>query len=135
MNSLQLIFSPSISRNALMKRYKFKHYRSSSKVNKNTFWVKAYCINMEDPIEMKPKVLLRGHPKLSKKSMNTSLGSKLRGLCIGQVDLFYKIAKSQMGSKLHFFFQMGLTFYACTSLIIWSTTQNSPTHYFLHFLI
>ena len=58
---------------------------------------------MEDPIEMRPKGLLRGHLELSKKSKNISLGSKLEDLCIGKVDLFCKIAKSQMWPKLHFF--------------------------------
>ena len=51
---------------------------------------------------MRPKGLLRGHTKISKKSKNTSLGSNLRELGIGQVDHFCKIAKSQMCSNLHF---------------------------------
>ena len=34
-------------------------------------------MNMEDPIEMIPKGLLRGYPKISKKSKNTPLGLKL----------------------------------------------------------
>ena len=87
---------------ALTRRYEFGHYRSFWKVNKNTFWVKASYMNMEDSIDMIPKGFLRGHPKLSKKSKNTSLGSKLRELCIGQVDHFCKIAKSQMCSNLYF---------------------------------
>ena len=45
-------------------------------------------MNMEDSIGIIPKGLFIGHPKLSKKSKNTSLGSKLRELCIGQVDHF-----------------------------------------------
>ena len=90
------------SKYELTRRYEFGHYRSFWKVNKNTFWVKASYMNMEDSIEMIPKGLLRGHIKLSKKSKNTSLGSKLKELCIGQVDLFCKIAKSQMCPKLHF---------------------------------
>ena len=90
------------SKYALTRRYEFGHYRSFWKVNKNTFWVKASYMNMEDPIEMRLQVLLWGHLKISKKSKNTSLGSKLRELCIGQVDLFCKIAKSQMYSNLHF---------------------------------
>ena len=43
-----------------------------------------------------------GHLNLSKKSKNTSLGSKLKELCIGEVDLFCKMAKSQMCLKLGF---------------------------------
>ena len=57
---------------------------------------------MENPIEMKPKVLFRGHPKLYKKSNKTSLGLKLEEICIVKVDHFWKIAKSQMCSKVHF---------------------------------
>ena len=48
---------PTSSKYALIKRYEFLHYGSFWKVNKNTFWVKASCMNMEDPIEMKPKGL------------------------------------------------------------------------------
>ena len=59
-------------------------------------------MNMEDSIEMRPKGLLRGHLKLSKKSKNTSLGSKLRDLYIGKVDPLWKIAKSQICPKLQF---------------------------------
>ena len=90
------------SKYALTRRYEFWYYRSFWKVNKNTFWAKASYMNMEDSIEMKQKRLLTGHPKLSKKSNNTSVGSKLRELCIGQVDFFCKIAKSQMCSNLCF---------------------------------
>ena len=94
---------PSSSRNALIKRYEFLHYRPFLKVNKNTFWVKAsYMMNMEDPIEMIPKGLFRGHPKLSKKSRNTSLGLKLEEICLVKVDHFWKIAKSQVCPKFHF---------------------------------
>ena len=93
---------PSSSKYALIKRYEFLHYRSFWKVNKNTFWVKASYMNMEDPIEMRPKGLLRGYPNLSKKSKKTSLGLKLEEICLVKVDLFCKIAKSQMCSNLHF---------------------------------
>ena len=62
------------------------------KVNKNTFWVKASYINMEDPIEMRPKGLFRGHPKFSKTSKNTSLGLKLDEICLVKFDHFCKIA-------------------------------------------
>ena len=87
---------------ALTKRYEFWHYKSFWKVNKNTFWVKASYMNMEDSIEIRPKFLLRGHPNISKKSKNTSLGLKLEEICILKVDHFWKIAKSQMCSKMHF---------------------------------
>ena len=59
---------------------------SFSKVNKNTYWVKASYINMEDPIKMIPKGLFIVHPKISKKSKNTFLGLKLRKICIVKVD-------------------------------------------------
>ena len=90
------------SKYALTRRYEFGHYRSFWKVNKNTFFVKASYMNMEDSIEMIPKGLLIGHLDISKKSKNTSLGSKLKELCIGEVDPFCKIAKSQMCPKLQF---------------------------------
>ena len=73
------------------------------KSTKNTFWVKASYMNMEDPIEMRPKGLLRGHTKLSKKSKNTSLGLKLEEIFLVKVDPFCKISKSQICSKVHFF--------------------------------
>ena len=58
------------------------------KVNKNTLWVKASYMNMEDPIVMKPKGLFKGYPKLSKKFKNTLLGLKLREICIAKVGKF-----------------------------------------------
>ena len=88
------------SKYALTRSYEFIHYRSFWKVNKNTFFVKASYMRMEYQIEMRPKRLLIEHPNIYKKSKNTSLGSKLRELCIGQVDLFCKIAKSQLSLKL-----------------------------------
>ena len=51
-------------------------------------FVKASYMSMEYQIEMGPKGFLREHLKLSKKSKNTSKESKLRKLCIGEVDLF-----------------------------------------------
>ena len=57
---------------------------------------------MEDPIEMEPKGLFRGHPKLSKKSNNTPFGSKLEEICIVKVGHFWRIVKSQQCPKLHF---------------------------------
>ena len=74
-----------------MKRYEFRQYRSFQKVHKNTFWVKAPYMNMEDPIEMKPKRLLKGHPNISKNSNNTLLGLKMREICIAKVDQFLEM--------------------------------------------
>ena len=122
------------SKYALTKRYEFWHYRSFWKVNKNTFWVKASYMNMEDPIEMKPKGLFRGHPKLSKKSKNTLLGSKLRELCIVKVGNFWKIVKSQHWSNLHFF-QRGPCFLAWNMFLIGPTTPelfHLLFYYFYH---
>ena len=53
-------------------------------------------MNMEDPIEMKPKGLFRGHPNLSKNSKNTLIGLKLRKICIAKVDQFYENAQKSM---------------------------------------
>ena len=47
-------------------------------------------MNMEDSIEMTPKVLLIGHLYLSKKSKNTFKESKLKKLCTVEVDPFCK---------------------------------------------
>ena len=56
-----------ISKYALTKGYEFGHYRSFLKVNKNTFFAKAYNMSMEYQNAMIPKWLVRGHLKLSKK--------------------------------------------------------------------
>ena len=88
------------SKNALTRSYKFGHYRSFLKVNKNTFFAKAYNLSMEYQNEMRPKGLVRGHLKVSKKSKNTSKSSKLKKLCIVEVGHFSKIAKSQLSPKL-----------------------------------
>ena len=88
------------SRNALTRSYEFGHYRSFLKVNKNTFFSKAYNLRMEYQNAMRPKVLVRGHLKLSIKSKNTSKSSKLKKLCIAKVGHFCKIAKSQLSPKL-----------------------------------
>ena len=88
--------------NALTKSYKFGHYRSFLKVNKNTFFAKAYNLSMEYQNEMRPKGLVRGHLNISKKSKNTSKSSKLKKLCIVEVGHFYKIAKSQLSPKHQF---------------------------------
>ena len=88
------------SENALTRSYKFGHYRSFLKVNKNTFFSKAYNLSMEHRNAMIPKRLIRGHIKVSKKSKNTSKSSKLKKLCIVEVGHFCKIAKSQLSPKL-----------------------------------
>ena len=59
-------------------------------------------MRMEYKIEMRQKGLIRGHLNLSKKSKDTSKESKFRKLCIGEVDLFCKIAKSQLCLKMQF---------------------------------
>ena len=122
---------PSSSRNASIEIYKLRHYRLFQKVNKNTFWVKASYMNMEYPIEMKPKGLFIGHPKISKKSMNTLLGSELRKICIVKVGHFWKFAQSQQCPKLYFL-HMGL------SLHVWSlflTRSMNHDHSMPHSLI
>ena len=51
-------------------------------------------MNMGDSIEIRPKGLLRGHPKISKKSKGTLIGSKLKEICLVKVDLFFaKLSK------------------------------------------
>ena len=86
------------------------HFEKSTKT---PFFVKASYMNMEDSIEMGQKGLLRGHLKLSKNSKNTLIGSKLKELCIGEVDLFAKLPKVKYASNCNFC-QMGPTF--CTWL-------------------
>ena len=81
------------SRNALTRSYKFGHYRSFLKVNKNTFFAKAYNLIMEHQNEMRPKWLIIGHLKVSKKSKNISKSSKLKKLCIVEVGLFSNLPK------------------------------------------
>ena len=88
------------SKYALTRSYEFGHYRSFWKVNKNIFFVKASYMSMEYKIEMRPKGLLIGHLKISKKSKNTCKESKLKKLYIGEVDPFCKIVKSQLCPKL-----------------------------------
>ena len=90
------------SKYALTRSYEFGHYRSFWKVNKNTFFVKASYMSMEYQTEIRQKGLIRWYLKLSKKSKNTSKESKLRKLCIGEIDLFCKIVKSQLCPKLQF---------------------------------
>ena len=85
---------------SLIRSYEFGHYRSFWKVNKNTFFVKASNLSMEYQNKMRQNVLIIGHLNISKKSKNTSKESKLRKLCIVEVDLFCKIAKSQLSPKL-----------------------------------
>ena len=66
-------------------------------------------MNMVDPIEMKPKRLFIGHPKLSKKSKNTLIGLKLREICIVQVGQFFKKCMKQI-LTIHGFFPNGPIF-------------------------
>ena len=98
------------SRNALTKSYKFGHYRSFLKVNKNTFFSKAYNLSMEHQNEMLPKGLVIGHLKVSKKSKNISKSSKLKTLCIVEVGHFLTIDKSKLSPKL-LFLTKGPTFF------------------------
>ena len=88
------------SKHALTRSYKFGHYRSFLKVNKNTFFSKAYNVRMEYQNKMRLKGLIRGYLKFSRKSKNISKSSKLKKLCIVEVGLFCKIAKSQLSPKL-----------------------------------
>ena len=103
------------SSNSLTKSYKFGHYRSFLKVNKNTFLAKAYKLSMEYQHEMIPKGLVRGHRKVSKKSKNTSKSSKLKKLCIVEVGFLWKIAKSQLSPKLQILSNWPILFH-----LIWS---------------
>ena len=96
--------------NALTKNYKFGHYRSFFKVNKNTFFSIAYNLSMEHQNEMKPKGLIRGHLKVSKKFKNTSKSSKLKKLCIVEVEHFFQICQKStilktpiFDKRAHFF--------------------------------
>ena len=59
-------------------------------------------MNMEDPIEMKPKQLFIGHPKISKKSKNTLLGLKMREICIAKVDQFLEMCMKSILTKMDF---------------------------------
>ena len=109
--------------NALTKSYKFGHYRSFFKVNKNTFFAKAYNLSMEHQNEMRTKGLVGGHLKVSKKSKNTSKSSKLKKLCIVEVGHFSKIAKSELSPKLQILTK-GPTFFH----LIWSCHATHVSH-------
>ena len=113
----------SISRNTLTKSYKFGHYRSFLKINKNTFFSKAYNLRMEHKNDMIPKGLVIGHLKVSKKSKYTSKSSKLKKLYIVEFRHFSKIAKSQLSSKLQFLTK-GPTFFH----LIWSCHATHVSH-------
>ena len=73
------------------------HFEKSTKT---PFFPKASNLSMEYQNDMRPKGLIRGHLKLSKKSKGTSKSSKLKKLCIVEVGHFSKIAKSQLSPKL-----------------------------------
>ena len=87
-------------------------------------------MNMEDPIEMKPKVLFIRHPKLSKKSNNTLLGSKLREICIAKVDQFLKKCTKVNVSKLDLFELMGVGFGSQTYPWTYSIHLNSLFYFY-----
>ena len=96
-------------RNALTKSYQFLHYRSNSKVNKSTLWVKGHNLRLVNPNDMGPKALVRGLQDLSKMSKNMFIWSKLSKIYIGEVGKVLWICKSQLCSK-HIIFLMGLKF-------------------------
>ena len=75
------------------------HFEKSTKT---PFLSKLHTMNMKDQIEMRQKGLLIGHLNISKKSKNTFKELKLMKLCIGEVDPFCKIVKSQLCLKLQF---------------------------------
>ena len=117
-NFLQSIFIPQDKKNALTRSYKFGHYRSFLKVNKNTFFAKAYNLSMEYQNEMRPKGLVRGHIKISKKSKNISKSSKLKKLCIVEVGHFCKIATSQLSPKLQILSNRPILFHLICACIV-----------------
>ena len=99
------------SRNSLTRSYEFGHYRSFLKVNKNTFFAKAYNLIMEHQNEMRPKGFVIRHLKVSKKSKSTSKSSKLKKLCIVEVGLFFvKLPKVNYPQNFKFC-QMGPFFF------------------------
>ena len=65
---------------------------------------------MEYKNEMRPKGLLRGHLKLSKKSNNPFKESKLRKLCIGEVDLFLQNCQKSIIPKTSIFAKWAQSF-------------------------
>ena len=94
------------SRNALTRSYQFLHYRSNSKVNKSTLWVKGHNLRSVNPNDMGPKALVRGLKDISKMPKNMFIWSKLSKICIGEVGKFLWICKSQLCSK-HLIFANG----------------------------
>ena len=106
------------SKNALTRSYEFGHYRSFLKVNKNTFFAKAFNLSTEYQNEIIPKGLVKGHIKLSKKSKNTSKDLKLRKLCIVEVGLFAKLPKVNYPQNFKFcqmahYFSLVLSLHYC----------------------
>ena len=65
---------------------------------------------MEDPIQVKPKGLFRGHPKISKKSKKTYKSLKLKKICIVELDFFAKLPKVNYPQNFQFC-QMGPFFF------------------------
>ena len=108
------------SRNSLTKNYQSLHYRSISKVNKSTLWVKGHNLILVNSNDMGPEALVRGLQELSKMSKNMVIWSKLSKLCIGEVGKFSWICKSQLCSK-HLIFANG------PQIPCWNFTHNLCT--------
>ena len=75
-------------KNASFGRYGSKHYRSFSKVNKNSTFCFEDILGMVTPIEMKPKRLFRGLLELSKKFKNSQKCGKLSKIHHSEVGHF-----------------------------------------------
>ena len=115
------------SKYAITRSYEFGHYRSFWKVNKDTFFVKASYANMEDSIEMRPKGLLRGHLKISKKSRTPSKSKNWGSYALVKLTFFAKLSKVNYAPNCNLC-QMGPIFCTCFELVEWST---SPSHFHL----
>ena len=124
------IHTPS-SRNSLTRSYKFGHYRSILKVNENTFFSKAHNLRMEYKNEMRPKVLVIGHLKLSIKSKKTSKVQNWRSYALLKLGIFPKLPKvnypqnfkfCQMGSFFSTWFDL-VTLHTFPSLSLESICQ------------
>ena len=120
--------------NAFTRIYEFGHYMSFLKVNKNTFFSKAYNLSMEYQNYMRPKGLVIGHIELSKKSKNISKSSKLKKLCIVGVGHFCKIAKSQLSPKLQILSNGPILFHLIWACIIVHVSYLQPWAHILFLL-
>src|SRR3954463_742028 len=76
-HSLQTFMLGSSSRNASLERYGSKYYRSFLKVNKKSFFSKGHTRSMENHFDMRPKTLVRGLSKVSKKVLKLLHTSKI----------------------------------------------------------